>query len=63
MISLVKKYGTRRNGLLDSFSAFFYDYEIKDFGNGYKKQVQTGFETYDSYNLWESYDDIVIKIS
>lgn len=44
-------------------SAFFYDYEIKDFGNGYKKQVQTGFETYDSYNLWESYDDIVIKIS
>ncbi|WP_419869157.1 LysM peptidoglycan-binding domain-containing protein [Chryseobacterium sp. CT-SW4] len=37
---------------------FYYDYEIKDSGNGYKKQIQTGFETLDSYKLWESYESI-----
>lgn len=40
---------------------FFYDYEIKDFGNGYNKQVQTGFEKYDPYKLWETYESIGLK--
>lgn len=37
---------------------FFYDYEIKDFGNGNKKQILTKFETLESSNIWESYQDI-----